>query len=68
MKSILWDHLPCDDESTKRLAAAMNVHPTVARLLCMRGLGDPEVAGRFLSPSLDHLHDPFRLADMTKAV
>jgi single-stranded-DNA-specific exonuclease len=34
----------------------------------MRGLGDPDVAARFLSPSLDHLHDPFKLADMLKAV
>jgi len=68
MKSIRWDHLPCDDEAAKRLAAALNLHPTVARLLCMRGLRDPEVAERFLTPSLDHLNDPFRLADMLKAV
>jgi len=66
--SILWDHLPCDDEASRQLAAALNLHPTVARLLCMRGLADPEVAARFLRPSLDHLHDPFRLADMQKAV
>ncbi|HEY2431462.1 MAG TPA: single-stranded-DNA-specific exonuclease RecJ [Vicinamibacterales bacterium] len=68
MKSILWDHLPCDDAATERLAAALNLHPTVARLLCLRGLGDPDAAGRFLSPTLDHLHDPFLLADMLKAV
>src|SRR3954469_20566938 len=68
MKTIFWDHLPCDDGASKRLAAALNLHPTVARLLCMRGLGDPEAAARFLTPSLDHLHDPFRLADMRKAV
>src|SRR5213078_3680576 len=29
---------------------------------------DPEIAARFLAPSRDHLHDPFRLADMDKAV
>jgi len=68
MKSILWDHLPCNDDATKQLASALNLHPTVARLLCLRGLGDPDVAARFLSPTLDHLHDPFRLADMAKAV
>src|SRR5262249_42793871 len=65
---ILWDHLPCSDDASKQLAAALNLHPTVARLLCLRGLGDPEVAARFLKPSLDHLHDPFLLADMRPAV
>ena len=68
MKSILWDHLACDDGASTRLAEALNLHPTVARLLCLRGLPDPEAAARFLSPSLDHLHDPFRLADMLRAV
>src|SRR4051812_50204568 len=63
-----WDRLPCDDAATSRLAAALNVAPIVARLLCQRGLGDPEVASRFLHPSLDHLHDPMALADMAVAV
>ena len=34
----------------------------------MRGFGDAESRVRFLNPSLDHLHDPFRLADMDQAV
>jgi single-stranded-DNA-specific exonuclease len=40
----------------------------VARLLVQRGLGYPAEAAHFLKPSLDHLHDPFRLADMRPAV
>ena len=68
MKSLIWQHLPCDDAQAAVLMAALGVHPTVARLLCLRGLGAPEDAARFLSPSLDHLHDPFRLADMHTAV
>jgi single-stranded-DNA-specific exonuclease len=68
MKAILWDHLPCDDDAARVLGAALNLHPTVARLLCLRGLRDPETAARFLSPSMDHLHDPFRLAGMREAV
>src|SRR5258705_12664695 len=68
MKTLLWNHLPCNDEEAKALGAALNLHPAVARLMCMRRLGDPEVARRFLHPSMEHLHDPYLLADMGKAV
>ena len=67
-KSLLWHHLPCNEEQTTALSAALGVSPIVARLLCMRGLADPEQAERFLHPSIDHLHDPFKLADMRVAV
>src|SRR6266536_5137838 len=50
------------------LAEALGIAPIVARLLCQRGLSDPDLAGRFLNPSLDHLHDPLALADMGVAV
>ena len=50
------------------LAAALDLHPTVARLLCLRGFADPDLARQFLHPSLDHLHDPFKLTGMTAAV
>src|SRR5436190_19470639 len=68
MKALLWNHLPCNDEEAKVLGAALDLHPAVARLLCMRGLGDVEVARKFLHPSMEHLHDPNLLADMGKAV
>ena len=68
MKSLVWDHLPCDDAQASALAAALDLHPTVARLLCMRGFTDPDRARQFLHPSLDHLHDPFKLTGMTAAV
>src|SRR5215210_6859181 len=66
--ALLWNHLPCNDEESKTLGAALNLHPAVARLLCMRGLRDPDVARRFLHPTMEHLHDPYLLADMRKAV
>jgi single-stranded-DNA-specific exonuclease len=68
VKPLLWQHLPCDDDQAAALAAALGVHPVIARLLCLRGLGEAAEATRFLNPSLDHLHDPFRLADMSRAV
>src|SRR5262245_35341372 len=63
-----WESLACDETAASALASAIGVAPVVSRLLCMRGLSDPEVASRFLKPSLDHLHDPMALADMRVAV
>ena len=68
MISPRWDLEPCDDPAAERLAAALGIAPIVARLLCQRGLGDPEIAQRFLNPSLDQLHDPLLLAGMRVAV
>src|SRR3989441_219236 len=68
MISPRWDLQPCDDPASERLAAVLGIAPIVARLLCQRGLGDPETAQRFLNPSLDHLHDPLLFAGMRVAV
>lgn len=64
----IWESLPCDEAAVAPLVAGLQVSPLTARLLCIRGLGDPERARRFLSPSLTDLHDPFALADMGVAV
>jgi single-stranded-DNA-specific exonuclease len=68
MISPRWETLSCDAAAANQLAEAIKVSAVVARLLCQRGLADPELALRFLNPSLDHLHDPLRLADMGVAV
>ena len=68
MRTLIWDPVVCDDAAAARLAAALDVSPVVARLLCHRGHADPEAAQRFLYPQLSQLWDPFRLADMRKAV
>ena len=52
----------------QQLVAELDVSPVTARLLCIRGLGDLEHARRFLSPTLDDLHDPYALTDMRPAV
>src|SRR4051812_48400130 len=63
-----WDTLACNDAAAEALAAALKISPVVAKLLCQRDLSDPELADRFLNPSVDHLHDPMLLADMGVAV
>src|SRR6202163_2368755 len=64
----IWQAQECDEEAAVRLASALAIEPVVARLLCQRGLGDPDLALRFLNPTLEHLHDPMLLADMRVAV
>lgn len=68
VRPLIWEHLACDETAAGRLAAELSLNPLVARLLCLRGFHEPDAASRFLRPSLDHLHDPFRLADMRPAV
>ena len=63
-----WHVSACDDNAAGALAEALKLSPLVARLLCQRGLGDPDLASRFLDPRLEHLHDPMRLADMRPAI
>lgn len=55
-------------EVTRKLASALNVSPTVARLLLARGVRDEAEAVRALRPSFDHLHEPLLMRDMKKAV
>ncbi len=64
----IWSSLPCDDNAVQQLTAELDISPITARLLCIRGLGQLEEARRFLSPSLDDLHDPFALTGMRAAV
>jgi single-stranded-DNA-specific exonuclease len=68
MKMLRWEQQPCLDAEASALAQAIGVPPLVARLLCLRGLGDPETAARFLAPRLEYLHDPFLLTDLGVAV
>jgi single-stranded-DNA-specific exonuclease len=56
------------EEKVKHLSAALNVKDFVATLLIQRGIETFEDAKNFFRPSLEHLHDPFLMKDMDKAV
>ena len=57
-----------DEQAARDLAATLRIQPLTARVLLGRGLTDAESARRFLTPSIEHLHDPLALADMGVAV
>jgi single-stranded-DNA-specific exonuclease len=64
----IWENVACDEGPGAVLSRELGVSPVTARLLCIRGLGNLDDARRFLSPRLDDLHDPLRLAGMSTAV
>ncbi|UUW09744.1 single-stranded-DNA-specific exonuclease RecJ [Flavobacterium plurextorum] len=55
-------------DKIKHLAQALNVEDFVATLLIQRGIETFEDAKNFFRPSLEHLHDPYLMKDMEKAV
>jgi single-stranded-DNA-specific exonuclease len=64
-----WEVKSTDSEKEiKTLSKELNVCNTTASLLVSRDIKSFEAAKTFFRPSLDHLHDPFLMKDMDKAV
>jgi single-stranded-DNA-specific exonuclease len=63
-----WVIRDADTEAVERLQQALNIPAALASLLVQRGITTFEDARRFFRPSLEHLHDPFLMKDMDKAV
>ena len=62
-----WTERPADLDAARRLAKDCAVPLLAARLLVQRGLTGADEAGRFLSPRLADLPDPWRLKGMREA-
>lgn len=65
---LVWDHQVGDESQASALASALGIDRVIANLLVLRGITTAVEAERFLHPTLDHLHDPFLLADLPLAV
>lgn len=61
---------PSAEEQTKtlRLAEQLNIDSVLTGLLVQRGIDSIDGARNFFWPKLNHLHDPFLMKDMDKAV
>lgn len=57
-----------DSEAVTSLAAELKINRILVNLLVQRGITTFDEAKRFFRPSLDHLHDPFLMKDMDKAI
>ena len=59
---------PAPADKVNSLSAEVGIDKVLASLLVKRGVETFEQARAFFRPSLDHLHDPFLMKDMDKAV
>ena len=57
-----------DDTIVNNLAGVLNIDTVLSTLLVHRGITTYEEARYFFRPDYRHLHDPFLMADMEKAI
>ncbi len=63
-----WSVRPSDLNVSKDLTGQLTLSPLTAQILCNRGIKTPADGERFIKPSLSHLHSPFLIKDMDRAV
>ncbi len=63
-----WIPIPADENKILELEELLDIHTVQARLLLRQGISSKLEADRFLSPSLEQLHDPFRMDGMIAAL
>lgn len=57
-----------DEVAIKKLSAELNIDDVLSTLLLHRGISNMDEAKYFFRPDINHLHDPFLMQDMEKAV
>lgn len=55
-------------ETTDLLAQQLNIDNSLAQILVQRGISSFEIARDYFRPQMSHLHDPFLMKDMDKAI
>lgn len=63
-----WNILTADEEQVAKMYAGLKVHPVLCKMLVQRGITSFDSAKQFFRPQLSHLHDPWLMKDMEKAV
>ena len=63
-----WVIKETDNNAVMQLQEALGIHPVLCKLLVDRGIDTYDKARYFFRPELEHLHDPFLMKDMDKAV
>lgn len=57
-----------NEQAVNSLSSALNIDPVLSGLLVQRGIDTFDEAKHFFRPDYRHLHDPFLMRDMEKAI
>jgi single-stranded-DNA-specific exonuclease len=68
LRSKIWEVCTYDRSEADKLTEELKISRLLSVALLNRGISDPEMASRFLWPKLSHLHPPFTMKGMEKAV
>ncbi|HEV8079677.1 MAG TPA: single-stranded-DNA-specific exonuclease RecJ [Chitinophagaceae bacterium] len=63
-----WTILKTDEQKVEALQQALAISKVLCKILVQRGIDTFEKAKNYFRPLLTHLHDPFLMKDMDKAV
>ncbi|MDQ6756482.1 MAG: single-stranded-DNA-specific exonuclease RecJ [Bacteroidota bacterium] len=63
-----WKILTADDEKVTSLQQSLTINKALCKTLVQRDVDTFDKARNFFRPQLSHLHDPFLMKDMQKAV
>ncbi|MBS1578752.1 MAG: single-stranded-DNA-specific exonuclease RecJ [Bacteroidetes bacterium] len=63
-----WNILYTNNEVVKKLHTALKINETICKILVQRSIDDFEKAKNYFRPQITHLHNPWLMKDMDKAV
>lgn len=63
-----WNILKADPATIAALQEQLKISPILCELLVQRGIVDFDAAKKFFRPQIEHLHSPWLMKDMKKAV
>ncbi len=63
-----WNILEADPNNVSSLQEELKINATLCRILVQRGIQHFEQARDYFRPQLSHLHNPWQMKDMAKAV
>jgi single-stranded-DNA-specific exonuclease len=63
-----WTILTADEDKVLQLQQSLHINKTLCHILVQRGIDTYEISHKFFRPELAHLHDPWLMKDMLKAV